>query len=48
MILVDYEITPVAGHYDVYIDGEFYCSADSHSEAKDEVEKYFENMKLNA
>lgn len=42
---MDYEITPVAGHYDVYIDGEFICSADSYSEAVEEAEKWVENRR---
>lgn len=34
-----YKIIHVNGHYDVYINGEFYCSADSMSEAVKEIEK---------
>lgn len=32
------EIRKVRGHYEVYIDGEFYCSCDTYPEAEDEVE----------
>ena len=31
------KIIPNNGHYDVYIDGEFYCSADTVIEAAKEV-----------
>lgn len=32
-----YTITPNKGHYEVYIDGKFYCTADSISEAENEI-----------
>ena len=35
-----YDITLSGGHYEVYIDGKFYCSADSAQEAAREVEEY--------
>lgn len=35
-----YKITPNHGHYEVYIDGKFYCSADTWNEAVREAEKY--------
>lgn len=35
-----YRIVNVNGHYEVYINGEFYCSADNTIEATKEVEKY--------
>ena len=35
----DIHIIPVYGHYDVYINGEFYCSADTIIEAAKEIEK---------
>lgn len=38
-----YKIVSVQGHYKVYIDGKFYCTADSKSEAAREIEKYFRN-----
>lgn len=34
----DINIIPVHDHYEVYIDGEFYCSADSVVEAAKEIE----------
>lgn len=34
-----YQIVKVSGHYEAYIDGRFYCSADTFSEALKEVEK---------
>lgn len=35
----DYEIIAVKGHYEVYRDGKFFCSADTHYEAAKEIEK---------
>ena len=32
------EIIPINGHYEVYINGEFYCSADTYEEAEREIE----------
>lgn len=37
--LVDFKIVRNAGHYDIYIDGDFYCSADTYNEAVKEVEQ---------
>ena len=34
-----YKIVHNKGHYEVYINGEFYCSADNVSEAEKEVRK---------
>lgn len=34
---MDYRIFKKHGHYEVYIDGEFYCSADTMTEAIHEV-----------
>lgn len=34
-----YEIKHVMDHYEIYIHGRFYCSADTMSEATREVEK---------
>lgn len=42
---VDYKIVRVRGHYAVYINDEFYCSADTFEEAKYEVEEYLEDNK---
>lgn len=36
-------IVNVNGHYEVYIDGKFYCSADSISEAVGEYERAMSN-----
>ena len=33
-------IVPTKGHYEVYIDGKFFCSADSLPEAAKEIENY--------
>lgn len=35
----EYKIIAVKGHYEVYRDGEFFCSADNHLEATKEIEK---------
>lgn len=43
---MDFEIIHNAGHYDVYLEGEFHCTADSYSEAVDEVEKCFEKVEV--
>ena len=40
-----FEIIHNAGHYDVYVDGGFICSADSYSEAVEEAEKWIENRR---
>lgn len=37
-----YKIIPKYGHCEVYIDEEFYCSADDWNEAERETEKYEE------
>lgn len=37
---MSYKIVPMKGHYEVYIDGEFYCTADSWSDAAREVEEH--------
>ena len=34
------KITPNQGHWEVYIDGKFYCSADSFNEAVKEYQDY--------
>ena len=41
------EIRPMYDHFSVYIDGEFYCSADDAVEAAEEVEKYLAKHKEN-
>lgn len=35
-----YRIIHVKGHYEVYINGIFYCSADTYEEAECEGKKY--------
>lgn len=36
---MDYDIISVGDHYEVHIDGEFYCSAETVAEAVEEAEK---------
>ena len=33
-----YDIVHYNGHYEVYVDGEFFCSADTHLEAVREID----------
>lgn len=35
----DIRIEGVHGHYEIYVDGEFYCSCDSASEVIEEIER---------
>lgn len=37
---MSYSIVPYYGHYQVYINGHFFCSADTMSEAVKEVENF--------
>ena len=37
---MEIEIIPVKGHFEIYINKEFYCSADSWHEAVQDVENY--------
>lgn len=39
--MVTYEIKPDREHFVVYINGEFYCTADDYLEATRDIEKYF-------
>ena len=41
--MANFEIIHVAGHYDIYLEGAFFCSADTYGEAVEEVEKWLEN-----
>lgn len=41
-----YSITPTQGHYTVYINGKFYCTADTWFEAIREIEEYQKQMCL--
>lgn len=43
---MDYEIKFVRGHYEIYINGEFYCSADNIAEAETEIENLVNSTKL--
>lgn len=36
------KIIPVREHFEVHIDGEFYCSADTLSEAKQDINNYID------
>lgn len=38
---MSYQIKRNHGHYEVYIDGKFYCTADSETEAEREIDEYF-------
>lgn len=35
-----YRIIPVKGHFEVYINGVFYCSADNMREVETEIKNY--------
>ena len=35
-----FEIKPAREHFEVYLDGSFYCSADTESEAEREIKDY--------
>ena len=35
-----YKIKPNYGHFVVYIDGRFFCTADNEKEAEEEIEEY--------
>lgn len=35
-----YNIIPIHGHYEIYINGKFYCTADDLNEAAREIEDY--------
>lgn len=37
---MSYRIVPTRGHFEVYINGKFYCSADNMKEALTEISKY--------
>lgn len=41
----EYRISWARGHYEVYINNKFYCSADTIEEAVYEVEEYLEDLK---
>lgn len=37
-----FEIKPVREHFEVYYNGRFFCSADTESEAENEINNYIE------
>ena len=39
------KIIQVREHFEVHINGEFYCSADTLSEAKQDIQKYAETQR---
>lgn len=39
-----YKIIPVMGHFEVYINGKFYCTADSIKEAEEELRNYYNRI----
>jgi hypothetical protein len=47
MIFMTYKIRPEREHFEVYIDGKFYCSADSWCEAENEIKNYVKGSDLN-
>ena len=40
-------IVPKRGHWEVYIDGKFYCSADTFTEAAKEYQTYMKERYVN-
>lgn len=40
----EYRITWNGGHCEIYINGEFYCSADNMTEAANELEAYMKGI----
>lgn len=36
---MDYEIRPAYGHFEIFINGKFYCTVDNMTEAMEEIEK---------
>lgn len=45
--MINYEIRNEWEHYSVYIDDDFYCSADTYEEAFKEVESVIHNIMVN-
>ena len=37
-------IEPVSGHYEAYINDEFFCSGDSYKECEDDVKEYLNSL----
>ena len=46
--MCNYDIVDVYGHYEVYINGSFYCSADNFREAVMEISEYEKQNKIDA
>lgn len=42
-----FTIKPAREHFEVYLDGEFFCSADTESEAEREIKEHEREMKAN-
>ena len=42
---MEYEIISVRGYFAIYINGNFYCNADTESEAEEEIKAYETEMK---
>ena len=42
---MDIRVVHVAGHYEVYVDGGFICSADTLTEAHEELKKWLKNRR---
>lgn len=43
---MSFKIVPISGHFEVHINGKFYCSADTWKEADDEIKEYAVKHKL--
>lgn len=41
------DIKPNHGHWEVYVDGKFYCSADNEKEAEMELKNYLQGRDVN-
>ena len=37
---MNYEVKRVYQHYEIYINGKFYCTADNMAEVREEIEKF--------
>lgn len=42
-----YKIKLTKGHFEVYINGKFYCSADNWREAENEIKNYVKGSDIN-
>lgn len=45
---MDVDIHRVREHYEIYIQGKFYCSADTFAEAAEEIENYSKELEAQA